>query len=95
MLLPVPKKGVFVRLSVLLCLGGMLRVLAPSFLSLEGFQHSFFLQYTTLPFPRDYGRKITADSWVSRFHVYLKAEEKKCEQVKHDCCLNPPNLIGA
>lgn len=93
-LFPFPKNGVFVCLSVLLGLGGMLRLLAP-LLSLEGFQHSFFLQYTTLPFSRDYGRKVIADSWVSRFRVYLKAEEKKSEQVKSDCCLSSPNPIDA
>lgn len=94
MLLPFPKNGVFVCLSVLLCLGGMLRLLT-LLLSLEGFQHSFFLQHPTLPFSRDYGRKVTAGSWVSRFHVYLEAGEKKCEQVKPDCCLSPPNLTEA
>lgn len=76
MLLPVPKKGVCVCPSVLSCLGGMLRVLAPSSWSLERFQHSPFLQYTTLLFPRGYGRKVTTDSWVSMFNVYLKAEER-------------------
>lgn len=56
---------------------------SPGYSFVECAEVSVFLFPTapSLLFPRDYGRKATADSWVSMFHVCLKADKSKCRQV--------------
>lgn len=68
---------------------------SPGFFFVESGEVSAFL------FPAVYYPSVSQGLWGESYcwllgqYDYLKAEEKKCEQVKDDCCLSTPNPIEA